>query len=448
MEYEVLGTVPGDWYLKSISMPNYGILRHTTDLRWMRDKAAPLTGSLKLHLECPVSDEEKNVLVAVPWKTRLLNELGANGETSPVLEHSSRSVSSFRRRFSETRGDGEEHVSPRGVTRGCLALTGPVRQQDQASFLGQVACHLSSESHWSKDAGTARPDGQQTVQTIAHSSSLAVQITMILTRSLIPIRLGVIALTRSHPYPPFDLPGPTPRTDDGPPPIPAPEAVAGPRYKDLPGPNNSLRDKVAPPIVNLPPSGPVSPKKGRRMSKDTVFSKPTGFVYCSLAVASLLYIVPRDDVQAASSGDSIDLCFRPQLVLGHSTTASYDNKDVGDRDQVEKWRLPTKTLCVMTNSEHRDSHRDDPYRDNLWSEGAPPPAVRGNMSIEETRISVTPTPENPNTCLSVLAHPVENMPVPQDSPNDGVRDRIPSIPDVAGALLQNLCLPECRPWKT
>ncbi|KAH9037929.1 hypothetical protein EDB84DRAFT_1560455 [Lactarius hengduanensis] len=41
-------------------------------------------------------------------------------------------------------------------------------------------------------------------------------------------------------------------------------------------------------------------------------------------------------------------------------------------------------------------HCDDLYRDNLWSEGAPPPAV--------------------------------------DSPNDGVRDRIPPIPDVADAF--------------
>jgi protein-serine/threonine kinase len=116
----------------------------------------------------------------------------------------------------------------------------------------------------------------------------------------------------SHPHPPFGLPGPTPRTDDGPPPAtlrggtllhkgfydllaliptpspsrffwgasadPAPEAVAGPRYEDLPGPNNFLYGNVAPPIVNSPSSGPVSPKKGRRISKDMV-SKPMGFVY-------------------------------------------------------------------------------------------------------------------------------------------------------------------------
>ena len=122
----------------------------------------------------------------------------------------------------------------------------------------------------------------------------------------------------SNPYhasqslPPFGLPGPTPRTDDGPPPatlrggtllhkgfydllalIPTPspsrlfwgasadlppEAVAGPRYEDLPGPNNFLRGNIAPPFVNSPSSVPVSPKKGRRISKDMV-SKPMGFVY-------------------------------------------------------------------------------------------------------------------------------------------------------------------------
>jgi protein-serine/threonine kinase len=116
----------------------------------------------------------------------------------------------------------------------------------------------------------------------------------------------------SNPHPPFGLPSPTPRTDDGPPPgtlrggtllhkgfydllaliptpspsrflwgasaDPGPEAVAGPRYEDLPGHNNSLLGNVAPPIANLPSSGPVSPKKGRRISKDMV-SKPMGFVY-------------------------------------------------------------------------------------------------------------------------------------------------------------------------
>ncbi|KAN0132106.1 hypothetical protein V8E53_010143 [Lactarius tabidus] len=82
----------------------------------------------------------------------------------------------------------------------------------------------------------------------------------------------------SNPHPPFGLPSPTPRTDDGPPPgtlrggtllhkgfydllaliptpspsrflwganaDPSPEAVAGPRYEDLPGHNNSLRASV------------------------------------------------------------------------------------------------------------------------------------------------------------------------------------------------------------
>jgi hypothetical protein len=35
---------------------------------------------------------------------------------------------------------------------------------------------------------------------------------------------------------------------------------------------------LASPSVSLPSSGPVSPKKGRRISKDMV-SKPMGFVY-------------------------------------------------------------------------------------------------------------------------------------------------------------------------
>ena len=116
----------------------------------------------------------------------------------------------------------------------------------------------------------------------------------------------------SNPHPPFGLPDPIPRTDDGPPPgtlrggtllhkgfydllaliptpspsrflwggsaDPAPEAVAGPRYEDLSGPNNSLLGNVSPPIANSPSSGPVSPKKGKRISKDMV-SKPMGFVY-------------------------------------------------------------------------------------------------------------------------------------------------------------------------
>ena len=116
----------------------------------------------------------------------------------------------------------------------------------------------------------------------------------------------------SNPHPPFGLPDPIPRTGDGPPPgtlhggtllhkgfyellvliptpspsrflwsasaDPAPEAVAGPRYEDIPGPNNPPLGNVAPPIANSPSFDSVSLKKGRRISADRV-SKPMGFVY-------------------------------------------------------------------------------------------------------------------------------------------------------------------------
>ena len=54
--------------------------------------------------------------------------------------------------------------------------------------------------------------------------------------------------------------------------------VAGPRYEDLPGPIDAPGGKPTLPAVSLPSSGPVSPKKGKRISKDMV-SKPIGFVY-------------------------------------------------------------------------------------------------------------------------------------------------------------------------
>jgi len=57
-----------------------------------------------------------------------------------------------------------------------------------------------------------------------------------------------------------------------------PDAVAGPRYEDLPESNNAPSVKFAPPAVSLPSPGPVSSKKARRINKDMV-SKPTGFVY-------------------------------------------------------------------------------------------------------------------------------------------------------------------------
>jgi protein-serine/threonine kinase len=61
---------------------------------------------------------------------------------------------------------------------------------------------------------------------------------------------------------------------------PSPDVVAGPRYEDLPasGTNDAPGGKPTLPAVSLPPSVPVSPKKGKRISKDMV-SSPMGFVY-------------------------------------------------------------------------------------------------------------------------------------------------------------------------
>ncbi|KAI0256317.1 hypothetical protein BJV78DRAFT_455348 [Lactifluus subvellereus] len=112
-----------------------------------------------------------------------------------------------------------------------------------------------------------------------------------------------------HPHPPYGLPGPSLPPRDDPPAAtlrggtllhkgfydllaliptpspsrflwgasadPAPDVVAGPRYEDLPGSNDAPGGKV---VVSLPSSGPVSPKKGKRISKDMV-SKPLGFVH-------------------------------------------------------------------------------------------------------------------------------------------------------------------------
>jgi protein-serine/threonine kinase len=50
--------------------------------------------------------------------------------------------------------------------------------------------------------------------------------------------------------------------------------VAGPRYEDIPAaPSNVAKRNELP-----PPVSPVTPRKGRRISKDMV-SNPTGFVY-------------------------------------------------------------------------------------------------------------------------------------------------------------------------
>ena len=59
---------------------------------------------------------------------------------------------------------------------------------------------------------------------------------------------------------------------------PPPNVVAGPRYEDLPDSNQVPPIKLAPTSVSMSSTGPVSPKKGRRISKDMV-SKPMGFVY-------------------------------------------------------------------------------------------------------------------------------------------------------------------------
>jgi len=55
------------------------------------------------------------------------------------------------------------------------------------------------------------------------------------------------------------------------------EPIAGPRYEDIPAVNNVPERAIAAPS-NSSVVGPLSPKKGRRISKDMV-SKPMGFVY-------------------------------------------------------------------------------------------------------------------------------------------------------------------------
>ena len=61
---------------------------------------------------------------------------------------------------------------------------------------------------------------------------------------------------------------------------PPPDAVAGPRYEDLPESNNATSVKFAPPAVSLPSPGPVSSKKARRTSKDTTLgtTPPVGLL--------------------------------------------------------------------------------------------------------------------------------------------------------------------------
>jgi protein-serine/threonine kinase len=60
---------------------------------------------------------------------------------------------------------------------------------------------------------------------------------------------------------------------------PSPDVVAGPRYEDLPDPNHVSPIKLPPTSVCLPSSGPVSPKKARRIISKDMVSKPMGFVY-------------------------------------------------------------------------------------------------------------------------------------------------------------------------
>ncbi|EEB96607.1 hypothetical protein MPER_04232, partial [Moniliophthora perniciosa FA553] len=57
--------------------------------------------------------------------------------------------------------------------------------------------------------------------------------------------------------------------------------VAGPRYEDMRPPQSHFPPPAAQrgaPMSTSPPVSPVSPRKGRRISKDMV-SKPTGFVH-------------------------------------------------------------------------------------------------------------------------------------------------------------------------
>ncbi|KAI0051243.1 kinase-like protein [Auriscalpium vulgare] len=61
-------------------------------------------------------------------------------------------------------------------------------------------------------------------------------------------------------------------------PVPSSEPLAGPRYEDLPPATPPTVRTRAPAPPALYPASPVSPKKGRRISKDMV-SKPTGFVH-------------------------------------------------------------------------------------------------------------------------------------------------------------------------
>ncbi|KAH9083902.1 kinase-like protein [Lactarius deliciosus] len=263
-----------------------------------------------------------------------------------------------------------------------------------------------------------------------------------------------------HPHPPFGLPGPTPRTDDGPPPgtlrggtllhkgfydllaliptpspsrflwgasaDPAPEAVAGPRYEDLPGPNNSLRGKVAPPIVNLPPSGPVSPKKGRRISKDMV-SKPMGFVH-------LVHASDADQAEALLTRWGPDGLGK----LGNPRWAIPIKARIREANQA---RAINEVVSALKPDQHRTANGEDaPLRvvNGISTQGS---SIITVAAKENVRLSTTEgTAGRPGNSTirwggGLMAHPEQE---PEDEPTPLLSDNNPPLPEPKRVITPSL----------
>lgn len=262
-----------------------------------------------------------------------------------------------------------------------------------------------------------------------------------------------------RPHPHYGLPGPTPRTDDGPPPAtlrggtllhkgfydllaliptpspsrffwanadPAPEAVAGPRYEDLPVPNNSLPGNVAPPIVNSPSSGPVSPKKGRRISKDMV-SKPMGFVH-------LVHASDADQAEALLTRWGPDGLGK----LGNPRWAIPIKARIREANQA---RAINEVVSALKPEQHRTANGEDaPLRvvNGISTQGSSIITVAARENVPLSTTEGTPGRPGNSTIRwggGLVVHPEQE---PEDEPTPLLSENNPPLPEPKRVITPSL----------
>ncbi|TFY60541.1 hypothetical protein EVG20_g7382 [Dentipellis fragilis] len=185
--------------------------------------------------------------------------------------------------------------------------------------------------------------------------------------------------------------------------------VAGPRYEDIPASRYApARSGAALPAsilpASIPPVSPVSPRKGRRISKDMV-SKPTGFVHLVHASdadqAEALLTRWGPDRQGKLGGEALDLssirtganphALRSSLGEPHQeslTTAARENERVSPIDGLPgrpgnstiRW-----TAGLVAHAEHE--HEDDPASTTPSVPEPPPRTINPSLATMEKAVS-------------------------------------------------------------